>query len=108
MANRPDFDVYRRALPRLGIDGTLAKVVDQDSPARDKVLAKTGTLYWENLMGANSLLTSKALAGYMTTAKGDTLAFALFVNNVPLRNGLTTTTVGRDLGRICELLYDAP
>ena len=108
MATRPDFESYRRALPRLGVDGTLAKSVGAESPAKDKVTAKTGTLYWENLMNANSLLTSKALAGYMTTSKGDTLAFALFVNNAPLRNGLTTTAVGKDLGRICELLFEQP
>ncbi|MBC7820963.1 MAG: D-alanyl-D-alanine carboxypeptidase, partial [Planctomycetaceae bacterium] len=108
MATRPDFELYRRALPRLGVDGTLAKSVGAESPAKDKVAAKTGTLYWENLMNANSLLTSKALAGYLTTAKGDTLAFALFVNNAPLRNGLTTTAIGKDLGRICELLFEQP
>ncbi|MBM3970101.1 MAG: D-alanyl-D-alanine carboxypeptidase/D-alanyl-D-alanine-endopeptidase [Planctomycetes bacterium] len=106
MATRPDFDAYRRAMPRLGIDGTLAKSVGAESPARDKVAAKTGTLYWDNVMNSSSLLTSKALAGYMTTSKGDTLAFALFVNNAPLRNGLTTTAAGKDLGRIAELLYE--
>lgn len=108
MATRPDFEAYRRAMPRLGIDGTLAKSVGADSPAKDKVFAKTGTLYWDNVMNNGSLMTSKALAGYMTTAKGDTLAFALFVNNAPLRNGLTTTSAGKDLGRIAELLYEQP
>lgn len=108
MATRPDFDAYRRAMPRLGIDGTLAKSVGADSPAKDKVFAKTGTLYWDNVMNNGSLMTSKALAGYLTTAKGDTLAFALFVNNAPLRSGLTTTTAGKDLGRIAELLYEQP
>ena len=108
MATRSDFDAYRRAMPRLGVDGTLAKSVGADSPAKDKVSAKTGTLYWDNLMNANSLLTSKALAGYLTTSKGDTLAFALFVNNAPLRNGLTTATVGKDLGHIAELLFEQP
>ena len=108
MATRSDFDAYRRAMPRLGVDGTLAKSVGADSPAKDKVSAKTGTLYWDNVMNASSLLTSKALAGYMTTSKGDTLAFALFVNNAPLRNGLTTTTVGKDLGHIAELLFEQP
>ncbi len=108
MATRSDFDAYRRAMPRLGVDGTLAKSVGAQSPAKDKVSAKTGTLFWDNVMNANSLLTSKALAGYLTTSKGDTLAFALFVNNAPLRNGLTTTTVGKDLGHIAELLFEQP
>ena len=108
MATRTDFESYRRALPRLGIDGTLAKSVGADSPAKDKVFAKTGTLYWDNVMNNGSLLTSKALAGYLTTSKGETLAFALFVNNAPVRNGLTTTTAGKDLGHIAELLFEQP
>ena len=108
MATRPDFESYRRALPRLGVDGTLAKSVGADSPAKDKVFAKTGTLYWDNVMNNGSLLTSKALAGYLTTSKGETLAFALFVNNAPVRNGLTTTTAGKDLGHIAELLFEQP
>jgi D-alanyl-D-alanine carboxypeptidase/D-alanyl-D-alanine-endopeptidase (penicillin-binding protein 4) len=108
MATRSDFELYRRALPRLGIDGTLSKSVGSESPAKDKVQAKTGTLYWDNTMNNGSLMTSKALAGYMTTAKGETLAFALFVNNAPIRNGLTTTVAGKDLGHICELLFEQP
>ena len=108
MATRPDFESYRRAMPRLGVDGTLAKSVGADSPAKDKVFAKTGTLYWDNVMNNGSLLTSKALAGYLTTSKGETLAFALFVNNAPVRNGLTTTTAGKDLGHIAELLFEQP
>lgn len=108
MATRPDFEAYRKALPRLGVDGTLAKSVGPESPAKDKASAKTGTLYWDNVMNGNSLLTSKALAGYLTTATGETWAFALFVNNVPLRDGATTAAIGKDLGRVCELLFEAP
>lgn len=105
MATRDDFEHYRRAMPSLGVDGTLAKSVDPDSPARDKVWAKTGTLSWDNVMNDKSLLTSKALAGYMVTAKGRRLAFAAFVNNVHLRDGVETKTIGRDLGRIAEIVH---
>lgn len=105
MANRPDFALYRDALPRLGVDGTLAKNIAQDSPAHDKVQAKTGTLYTDNAMNGTTLMTSKALSGYMSTAKGRTLAFAIFVNNAHLREGVTTKTFGDDLGRICEIVY---
>ena len=108
MATRPDFEAYRKALPRLGVDGTLAKAVGPESPAKDKANAKTGTLFWDNVMNGNSLLTSKALAGYLTTASGETWAFALFVNNVPLRDGATTASIGKDLGRVCELLFEGP
>ena len=105
MSKRPDFPAYKEALPRLGVDGTLAKNVPPESPARDKVQAKTGTLYADNTMNSATLMTSKALAGYMTTAKGRTLVFALFVNNAHIRDGITTKTFGDDLGKICEIVY---
>ena len=105
MAKRPDFAVYHDALPRLGVDGTLSKNLPHDSPARGNVQAKTGTLYSTNTMNGTTLMTSKALAGYMTTAKGRHLAFALFVNNAHIRDGVTTKTFGDDLGRICEIVF---
>jgi D-alanyl-D-alanine carboxypeptidase/D-alanyl-D-alanine-endopeptidase (penicillin-binding protein 4) len=106
MAKRPDFPVYRNALPILGVDGTLATVVPPTSPARGKVQAKTGTLVYANTMSGSWLLNSKALAGYMTTAKNREVAFALFVNNVPMKEKSGSTAVGRTLGSICEALYD--
>ena len=105
MAKRPDFHVYHEALPRLGVDGTLSKSIAHDSPARDKVQAKTGTLYSDNTMNGVTLMTSKALAGYMTTASGRHLAFALFVNNAHIRDGITTKSFGDDLGKICEIVF---
>ncbi len=107
MRGRPDFAAYRRAMPVLGIDGTLATSVAADSPARGQIQAKTGTLSWDNLLSGGSLLTSKALAGYLTTKGGREVVFAAFVNNVPLRDGLDSRAVGRDLGRICELMLEA-
>src|SRR4029079_13357772 len=105
MMARQDFPLYERALPSLGVDGTLAKSIGQGSPARDKVHAKTGTLLWDDLLQGNSLLTSKALAGYMTTAKGRKLAFAAFVNGVHLRDGSDTKKIGGDLGKLAEIVY---
>jgi D-alanyl-D-alanine carboxypeptidase/D-alanyl-D-alanine-endopeptidase (penicillin-binding protein 4) len=105
MANRPDFPVFHQALPVLGIDGTLSKAIAPDSPARGKVQAKTGTLTWENLLWGRTLCTSKALAGYMTTARGRRLAFAAFINGVHLKDGIDTARLGRDLGRLCELVH---
>ena len=43
MASRPEFAAYDAALPILGRDGTLAKAVAKDSPARGHARAKTGT-----------------------------------------------------------------
>jgi len=50
--------------------------------------------------------TSKALAGYLTTASGRRLAFALYLNNVHLKSSDETTRAGQTLGRICEIAYE--
>jgi serine-type D-Ala-D-Ala carboxypeptidase/endopeptidase (penicillin-binding protein 4) len=106
MARRPDGDVYRRALPVLGVDGTLAEAVGPECPARGRVQAKTGTLIWHNVMFDRYHLTSKALAGYATTATGRELSFAIFVNHVPVAKATDRAAVGRVLGGLCEVLYN--
>jgi D-alanyl-D-alanine carboxypeptidase/D-alanyl-D-alanine-endopeptidase (penicillin-binding protein 4) len=115
MAARPDFRSYDDALPVLGRDGTLAKAVAPDSPARGHARAKTGTYTVGNGLSGKVVLTSKALAGYMETASGRPLAFAFFMNNVPVephegRVSEATAAAGRVLGRLCEVVYqsDAP
>ncbi len=110
LAVRPDFPAFEAALPVLGRDGTLARSVTHDSPARGHVRAKTGTFWVENGLDGKSVLTSKALAGYMETAKGRTLVFAIFVNNVPLDASGSkaydaTAAAGRLLGKLCEGFY---
>jgi len=105
MAKHKDFAAYQAALPILGVDGTLAGVVPNDSPARGKVQAKTGTLAYKNVMNDRYLLGSKALAGYLTTAKGRKLAFAMFVNNVHLPKAADTLREGKALGKVCEAVH---
>jgi D-alanyl-D-alanine carboxypeptidase/D-alanyl-D-alanine-endopeptidase (penicillin-binding protein 4) len=106
MAGRPDFFVYERGLPILGVDGTLAKSVSPESSAKGNVQAKTGTLTWDNLLFERGLCTSKALAGYLTTAKGRRLAFAAFVNGVHMKPGIDAKRLGSDLGRLCEIVHE--
>lgn len=106
MQKRPEWDSYKAALPILGVDGTLATVVGSDSPARGKVFAKTGTLFWEDSLNGRSILTSKALAGVMTTKDGRDLVFALFVNDVPLPSGVQPTREGKVLGKIAEIVHE--
>ncbi len=114
MTKRPEFPTFVAALPVLGRDGTLAKAVDPDSPARGHARAKTGTYSVGNGINGKSVLTSKALAGYMETASGRKLVFTFFVNNVPLgvsddNTSDATTAAGRVLGKLCEVFYaDAP
>lgn len=108
MSKRDDFDAYRNALPLLGIDGTLATAVAEDSPARGHVRAKTGTLVWGDLLNHRTLLQSKALAGYVDAKDGRRIAFACFINLAPLRSSSDRDRVGRVLGTVAEKLYAAP
>jgi D-alanyl-D-alanine carboxypeptidase/D-alanyl-D-alanine-endopeptidase (penicillin-binding protein 4) len=108
MARRDDFASYREALPVLGVDGTLAAAVDEKSPARGRVRAKTGTLLWPDLLNHRQLLQSKALAGYVDAADGRTIVFACFVNLAPLKQSTDRDRIGRVLGTIAEKLYAAP
>jgi D-alanyl-D-alanine carboxypeptidase/D-alanyl-D-alanine-endopeptidase (penicillin-binding protein 4) len=112
MATRPEFAAYDAALPVLGRDGTLAKAVAADSPARGHAHAKTGTYFVENDLDGTTVLTSKALAGYLETASGRSLVVTAFVNNVPLDAPKPNRTIsdataqaGRLLGKLCEALY---
>ncbi|HTU23543.1 MAG TPA: D-alanyl-D-alanine carboxypeptidase/D-alanyl-D-alanine-endopeptidase [Gemmataceae bacterium] len=105
MACRPDFPVYRRALPVLGVDGTLGDVVSKDSPAYGKVMAKTGTYIDTDLLNDRLFLRCKSLAGYMTTKNGRHLTFALFVNDVLLPRGVMSSREAKQLGHLCEIFY---
>jgi len=118
MAARPDFSAYDAALPILGRDGTLATVIDKESPARGHAHAKTGTNFVVNRQTGQRLLTAKALAGYLETASGRQLVFAFYMNNVMLDADPalaarpfppTTGGAGKLIGRLCEILHaDAP
>jgi D-alanyl-D-alanine carboxypeptidase/D-alanyl-D-alanine-endopeptidase (penicillin-binding protein 4) len=109
LAKRPDYPVFRAALPVLGVDGTLADMVPPGSPVRGKARGKTGTYYIPPRGGWPGQLRVKALAGTMTTASGRTLLFAFYVNDVLLPPGVDAGRETRVLGRLCEILYeDAP
>lgn len=107
MATRPDFAVYERGLPILGVDGTLSDAVAKGSSVWGKARAKTGTLYWHNVMNDRSLLTSKALAGYVTAKSGRQLAFSFVVNGVHLKELEERNKVGKALARVCEAVYES-
>jgi len=67
MSKDSNFPDFRRALPVLGRDGTLAKIQVR-SPAANHVYAKTGTFFVEDALNKNILVTGKGLAGYIDTA----------------------------------------
>jgi D-alanyl-D-alanine carboxypeptidase/D-alanyl-D-alanine-endopeptidase (penicillin-binding protein 4) len=62
---------FRDALPIAGVDGTLRNRL-KGTPAENNLRAKTG-----------SLSSAASLAGYVTTAAGEKLAFSIMVNNYP-------------------------
>lgn len=68
MERHPHADVWRDALPEAGGDGTLRNRL-AGLPATARVRAKTGTLRHVH-----------SLAGTVSTARGDRLAFAILVN----------------------------
>ena len=105
MARQKSADAYFGALPILGVDGTLADIVPKESPVYGKCRAKTGTLLWGDVQNDRLLLRAKALAGEITTAKGTTLYFAMFLNDFPLPPGGTSTQQGKVLGRVAEAIH---
>lgn len=104
MRGTPQYEVYRDALPLLGVDGTLADAVAPGSPARGKVSAKTGTYAWTDAMNGRNILKGKGLAGYVTAASGRQLLICLYLNNVPLKLPTDTNKHGATLGRLAEII----
>jgi D-alanyl-D-alanine carboxypeptidase/D-alanyl-D-alanine-endopeptidase (penicillin-binding protein 4) len=68
MARHPAANDFETSLPIAGRDGTLRTRL-RGTAAEGNVKAKTGTLRWAN-----------AVSGYVTTAGGERLAFALLLN----------------------------
>jgi D-alanyl-D-alanine carboxypeptidase/D-alanyl-D-alanine-endopeptidase (penicillin-binding protein 4) len=105
MAKRPYADKYLNALPRLGVDGSLATSCSPDCPARGRVYAKTGTTGTLDPLNDRGILLAKSLAGYVDTSHGKRLVFAIYVNNVPFENVDDMITAGNDLGSIAGAIY---
>lgn len=107
MSRQKDFSLFEKALPILGRDGTLWKI-EVNSPAAGHVMAKTGTFGAYDALNKDLMLTGKGLAGYMVTADGRHLAFALYANRVLLSlsdPNAADTVVGEALGQIASAIY---
>jgi PBP4 family serine-type D-alanyl-D-alanine carboxypeptidase len=105
---RPDYQVFLRALPVLGKDGTLA-TIQKDSAGAGHVFAKTGTFASEDKLNGKGMLNAKGLAGYITTKSGERLVFAAYVNHVALPDDpeAAQRVGGQALGEIAGAAYDA-
>jgi D-alanyl-D-alanine carboxypeptidase/D-alanyl-D-alanine-endopeptidase (penicillin-binding protein 4) len=98
---------FRAALPVLGKDGTLAEI-QKDSPAAGRVFAKTGTYGAVDRLNHELFITGKGLAGYIVTAKGETLAFSAYVNLIPVDGDSAAglAMAGNTLGEIAGAVYE--
>jgi PBP4 family serine-type D-alanyl-D-alanine carboxypeptidase len=104
---RPDYDVFFRALPVLGKDGTLAKI-QKENPGAGHVFAKTGTFGSDDRLNARGMLNGKGLTGYVITKSGRKLAFAAYVNHVAIPSDpeAAQNIAGQALGEIAAAAYD--
>jgi D-alanyl-D-alanine carboxypeptidase/D-alanyl-D-alanine-endopeptidase (penicillin-binding protein 4) len=68
MWRHPQYEVFLASMPIAGVDGTLRKRL-VGTAGRGNVRAKTG-----------SLSTVRALSGYLTDGRGETLVFSLLLN----------------------------
>ncbi len=110
MTKQRNFALFEKALPILGRDGTLWNI-QVNSPAAGHVFAKTGTYASYDALNKNLMLNGKGLAGYMTTADGRHLAFAAFVNRVPISMDepeAAQKIAGQALGEIAGVIYSTP
>ncbi|WP_134687277.1 D-alanyl-D-alanine carboxypeptidase/D-alanyl-D-alanine endopeptidase [Brevibacillus migulae] len=69
MRSKKEFEPFLHSLPVAGVDGTLASRMKEESPAFQRVQAKTGTL--------NAV---SGLSGYLATLAGETLIFSIMCN----------------------------
>jgi len=94
MDRRPEAAAFRSILPVAGVDGTLRHRLD-GSPAQGNLAAKTGTMR-----------NTHSLSGYVTSAGGERLAFALMLNNGRDEPGMASPRSALDA--IADLLARFP
>ena len=108
LTHQPFFEDFRKSLPVLGKDGTLYNI-QIDSPAAGHVFAKTGTFGLGNsLTNGGGLISGKGLAGFVDAKDGRHIAFAAYINFVPVAtiDESATKMVGDALGEIAAAAYD--
>jgi D-alanyl-D-alanine carboxypeptidase/D-alanyl-D-alanine-endopeptidase (penicillin-binding protein 4) len=90
LAAQPYADMVREALPVAGVDGTLIGHMRRTA-AENNVHAKTGSMAYVH-----------CLAGYVSTAAGERLAFAIMLNNYDRPDD--APGIGNDVDEIAVLL----
>jgi len=90
MDRHPHAAAFRDSLAVAGATGTLEKRL-RGTPAEKRLVGKTGSLQLAN-----------SLAGYVTTTRGERLAFAIFLNNQATRGREATSAIDRVAALLAE------
>lgn len=100
-------DVYKTALPIMGVDGSLA-TTGLDLSGRGRVFAKPGTTIAPGEDGETLELKAQNLAGYIESKGGRTLAYVLMVNDAGVVQEIETdvSAVITDEARISNIIYE--
>jgi D-alanyl-D-alanine carboxypeptidase/D-alanyl-D-alanine-endopeptidase (penicillin-binding protein 4) len=110
MHETPDAELFRSALPILGVDGSLA-TSGTDLPAKGHVFAKTGTSILPGDAPGTFVLKAQNFAGYIETKSGRTVAYALMVNDAgevdPADIEGSLTPVITDEATISNIIYES-
>jgi len=91
-AQQPWGQEFLSTLPVAGVDGTLEDRM-KDTPASGRIEAKTGAIEH-----------ARALSGYATTERGESLVFAIFGNNNPQHGPDATTALDAIAAAMVETL----
>jgi D-alanyl-D-alanine carboxypeptidase/D-alanyl-D-alanine-endopeptidase (penicillin-binding protein 4) len=107
VAHRPWFPAFFNGLPVLGRDGTLVDI-QRSSPAAGHVVGKTGTDEQLDFLDNRVVVIAKGLVGYFTTSSGRRVAFAVYINNVLVRNAADVDRVaGQTVGELAAIGYES-
>ncbi len=107
MTQTPVSEAFTEALPVLGVDGSLVNT-GTTLPGRGFVMAKPGTTIGPADDGEGLVLVAQNLAGYIETANGRKVAYALMVNDAGPVNDLAADVgqVFEDEAAISSLVYE--
>jgi D-alanyl-D-alanine carboxypeptidase/D-alanyl-D-alanine-endopeptidase (penicillin-binding protein 4) len=103
VSGQPQATQFREALPILGTSGDLS-LFGADSPAKGKVFAKTGTQGAVDGLTGQTLVTGRAMAGYLDAGGGHYWLFAVVFNDAKAASTDELLSIASDIAQISALL----
>jgi serine-type D-Ala-D-Ala carboxypeptidase/endopeptidase (penicillin-binding protein 4) len=102
--DQPQADEFRKMLPELGVNGSLAEAC-KDCSAKGKVFAKTGTVALPDYVSGR-LVLAESLGGYLEAEPGRFRPFYLVVNGATAQNIDDVLRVFNDEAKIAAILQE--